>query len=1703
MTQAAGRSAARIARAPAAALAKPRLHPAVRGEKTAAAGKPRRAQPAVGLEFGQISVEHRPGKLEARPPARQAAKPRITAARTRTAPRARKPSSGVTGPSRREESAGVHGGPSPPAWARDPATLIESVRREAARSELPYRELFGSRLGIPLGNLEVYRGTAARRVCELLGARALAARNVLLFAEDAPSVVTVAHEVAHVLQQRAHRSQGPPLVPGSLQLSDPSSGPEREAHAVAHGALRWHELSAAPAAAYRDEAPESDAESKRRYTSEQNFALFIALITGTFKGDIKDKEAVDAAKARYAVKDLGETGAVFARAEAKKDDLTAAQKLKRSSPEKFQLSDVEKVLKGMIPDDPAGAVDFPNLVAKGKKEGSRTWQLSTVGKSEDSRRYALTETSEIEPDNYQKQIFEIGALDPAKSTPEGNAKKLADYREICSKRIGNPDLNKWAADWKPKNSAGKVIDETAKDKVTNELVGISDKELESARHEMVKKIVETYKGKLEDLFTQVIQAQPNTGVPFVDYPRIQGNIFEDWLKAADPKLNPSQPIFPWPDGRRMGDFVIDGDAKKPTIGEAKGVAAEKPSKENKTQIEEYRTILTKPIAGRYKIGDTVTNPPKEFSKVRYFFPNEKVAKGWTPVIEELGNLNPPAPAGGTSDGAANAAAAPPAKKEAQYFEVDQRYGTPKDEVPQGTGLNPIISITVTGAKSSNTKHRVEPKTSTTPGIKVKYYEVVLKTPGYPEIESAELAFELDAKGAPLSAAAPTIKKVTPVSGDSTPAPAKGAAKPKLTGTALNGLDKVEPSGLDKFLKKVHTEVNLTDKGLGGRIWVDPTENIIKGLNLTKAEISLEYGLSTGFHAKGDVAVAYARDPSKFSGGITVEYKQGKWTFHGTGTVSGLIGGLDTFTVDIDYDQAKDLATISGKNVHLKRKVAGVNLEATVAKLVYDVNTGGFNAEGLEFNIDLGVFGKAGAKANIENNELTKLTFDYESKALQYPKGNSPLIAGKLKGSVTYDKGQFDGTLGGTAYLKIPALEKINKSLGDLGFVIDVTIKHDGKYSGSIALAEDKPILLGDYLRIPKLELKLGEDGSITSVFSLEVTEKLKYVKQAKITCSITKDGKFVIGDASIAVKIGDDTKDRVAAELALSYDGQTGAFVISGTVWVRIKEGIVAVGTLTYNSITGKINGLLYVKRIPLLGWTGHKPFLDFKKQIILVSIYGIGIYLDLGFKLGFDYTFNLGITPVVSLQGLKWDTFEFELAVATVTLDGKLIAELKGTPSVGLGLFILSPKLLRGGGGVSLPISAKAVVDASGTVQIQYKPDGTVQGGGRVGLTLSFGITAALKPYAEFSVLDGVYEPTWEGDTIKEFVIMEERELYTHFIDFGQPLKPAEGEPPMAGGTTEKKPPPPASGEQERKKTTQEKPKGEDPPKGKRDDEGEKPKETPAAGKKEGGFDFMNIVGNLLDSPKFAPIKKVLDAASKAWDRISGVFKAIYNFFKNWFDVIKEGIESLIEAIQIIAKDGLIAYFKQLLKRKLGAFFDIIEPLFKALEKSAGKFEDLIAKLMDDPIPLTLDAFLGWVLTTVGTVFNIVVGSIHDLVRALGEVLDRAADAFLDFVNHLVKKGKIGVRRFVYYIPGIIHNSYFYAATQYKIDIWGYKFSAKVDGDLVGLSDLIHPSQVVEKAVAYALWKFLSASSRIEPTDDMGDDSDVKDDTRKNYWAG
>jgi hypothetical protein len=86
--------------------------------------------------------------------------------------------------------------------------------------------------GADFGDVRIHTGGAAARSAESVGANAYTVQSDIVFRSDAYDKHTLAHELTHVVQQRAGPVDGTE-APGGIRLSDPGDPFERAAAVTA------------------------------------------------------------------------------------------------------------------------------------------------------------------------------------------------------------------------------------------------------------------------------------------------------------------------------------------------------------------------------------------------------------------------------------------------------------------------------------------------------------------------------------------------------------------------------------------------------------------------------------------------------------------------------------------------------------------------------------------------------------------------------------------------------------------------------------------------------------------------------------------------------------------------------------------------------------------------------------------------------------------------------------------------------------------------------------------------------------------------------------------------------------------------------------------------------------------------------------------------------------------------------------------------------------------------------------------------------------------------------------------------------------------------------------------------------------------------------------------------------------------------------
>ncbi len=703
---------------------------------------------------------------------------------------------------------------------------------------------------------------------------------------------------------------------------------------------------------------------------------------------------------------------------------------------------------------------------------------------------------------------------------------------------------------------------------------------------------------------------------------------------------------------------------------------------------------------------------------------------------------------------------------------------------------------------------------------------------------------------------------------------------------------------------------------------------------------------------------------------------GGWTFEGKVTISeGLIPGVSKIEGLTISRSASGEWKIGADSFDLEQKIGAVTITGRGSALEYNVKTGMFKGE-VEVNADLGMFGKASGTASLENNKLAKGSISYDSPTFKYPaKSDKPAFTGTVGGTLNYSNGKLSGDIRGSANIAAPALKKI---AGDKGIALDVVghIDEAGAFSGTVKSAN--PLKFGKYLEIPSLSCTIEKDGSLSGDFAIKVVN-IKHLESVEIACTVNKDG-ITVKSASVTVSFGNQEKGQFWGSLTASYSEGKG-LDISGAVNYKIKDDMIATGTLKYQQGANAVSLEMKVSEITLMDKKVSKTLFKASKQIPVVNVYGLGIYVDLGFDLGFDFGFKITMTPEVDFIGLSLDTWKFEKIAAKLKVGGDVFAQLTGTPKLGIGVFALDPSIIRGGGGLKVPIVGRLDIKPSGQFGVDYKPDGGIGGSAKLGLAGQFGITGSLKPYAEFSVLNDMWNPKWEGEAIASFEILKPKELFNFTVDLAGDKDKNQDGPKLPEENAAKAPTAP-TGDQTQTATP-----GAPQEQGGGANKGQPAKQGEVAESgDQGPFSLDGLLAKFQSNSTVATATKIFNWAKKVWKVIKPIF-------------------------------------------------DIVEPIVNLI----GKRIEAIIDLFDTEAP-TGDNLGPWLWKLAGKLFNVAFGGLSDIAHAVRVIFGAAASFAQKFITKSVKDGQIGVKRHSYYIwrPWPFDNYEFMAAAEYKVMIPG-----------------------------------------------------------------
>ncbi|MBL8620407.1 MAG: DUF4157 domain-containing protein [Myxococcales bacterium] len=1375
--------------------------------------------------------------------------------------------------------------------ADDPAELVERVRREGQRKQLPFVNELEEHFGTSFDFVEAYSGEAAELACRLMGATAFAVRNVIALADPSPQRETLMHELTHVMQMggRGAAAQGR-FKPGSLVIGAEGTAVEHEAE----GHVAAPTLHADTNTIHRATTPDPAKAKERVLKYCQSVTLDgpdkAALHWGVVKGAHCDVRYYQASTSAFKADTY----------------VTAAKGAKADLDEAFD--------KGWARDVGAG------------------FRLHKAGNS-----------------------YVISKKDPTVTTD--------DWQQDVN-RVTIEEKNKWAAwvktckDLAPGGKKGITFTWPMTDgKLKEDEPPTSPTELDDYRRAMRHAIAEKYAsldGKFGDFYEQVVQKKAFTN-------KITGSIFEEIVALSGGGLGPvgttvasaGIPVFDKKDLKAKGipGDRLDGDGTlKIDFGGGDTIEALVEAKAYKVMPGEPSRPTTgdKDKMGYYKkligvtayVGKTDENP-KKFTFNHFVYQiavptdaalkdeRNKTLNNWAKALADAfnkGNLPPPG-------GVAKEYSLVPAPDGINYtFKVK---------------FNPELSYEIPLTQKSINLNNPAVKV---PGLKVSQIQATVDDSH--NFQSGSVTYGVEAGDIKK----PQEKK--PLTASTT------AGGPAQADNKLTGLT----SKLKDFLP-VDIDAAIVDDGVEATIKLKQGQATpgLAGFTLDAGATEIKATYKGSGTLTLDAQVGIKHKDKDIKGQLKVEYDNG-WGFEGKVTIGeGVIPGVAEISAGVSKTPGGEWR-IFADVFTIEKQFGAIKLTGTGSGLEYNIKTGMFKGD-LELKADLGMFGSASGTAKIENNKLTKGSLSYDSPELKYPK-DKPVITGTVGGTVKFDNGKFSGDIKGSANLNIPALQKIAKE--GVGLDVDAHIDADGGYYGSIK--STKPITIGKHLKIPSVGLTLEKDGSLKGDFEIEIVN-IKGLKTAKAKGTVDKSGVH-IESAEATVEFGDKDKGKFWGSITAKYTDEKG-FDVEGTANYKIKDDIIATGTIKYSQETNAIGVELKVSEITLFDKSIHKDLFSASKQIPVVNIYGLGIYIDIGFDLGFDFGFKLTMTPSAKVEDFSLDTMEYKRISAKLEVGGDIYAQLTGTPKLGIGVFAIDPSIIRGGGGLKVPIVGRLDVKPKATFDVGYSPDGGADASAKLGISGEFGIKGSVKPYAEFALLNNLWNPKWEGEPLAEFEILKPTELFNFTVDLNSKEKQ---EDPALPGKNETKAPKEPEGDQKAKAAPK------DPVERGGGAAKTDAKEGPVAeGGDQGPFSLDALMEKLKAIPGFATAKKIFEYAQKIWK----VVKPIWDLVEPLMDIIIKRIEEVI---------GL---------------FDPPPSL-----DNIGDFLWKLAKLL----------------------FNLSFGGLTEIASAIKSLLGKAAAFAKKLINKAVQDGHIGVKRHSYYIwmPWPKDDIEFMAAAEWKINIPG-----------------------------------------------------------------
>ncbi len=560
--------------------------------------------------------------------------------------------------------------------------------------------------------------------------------------------------------------------------------------------------------------------------------------------------------------------------------------------------------------------------------------------------------------------------------------------------------------------------------------------------------------------------------------------------------------------------------------------------------------------------------------------------------------------------------------------------------------------------------------------------------------------------------------------------------------------------------------------------------------------------------------------------FNADYNGKNWQVRGKAS----IGAIEQFErIDADFYYHKGLLGFSLQSFKAS-PVPGVPFTAGLKSIEYDLGNKTFNGEGFAGAV-LPVVGTTQATFSVKKNKIKGLTLNVDTP-VRLPSQN-PVAIGNVRGELIYQRGSLEGSVDGKLdVVGAPGQqEPSTKKTGAKGrtptpeippkafeFELRATSSRvTGKLvqSGKVSLY-DMFELSGLNLQLSeitdvrataaKLSADLGDNPKNLKDFNTKLTQNgIELQKKSDLAGSgkmKASAGESLSGELDLkyangafqkslgTLRVGAGKLDKkegpgLAASVTFGYSSYEGLSLVRGEITANLAKGLQATGALEQEKgqdFTQGLNAELRMDGTLMDQQSFSKDIVpEIEHTAILATIpTPVGLvtaYGKIGAKLGFDFAAG----PVdfkdgrAQLVGINLKERSFAKAYANLDLEGLLKAELRGGPSLGLGVSFFHPKIFGVEGDLKLGMAAKAESRPRLKTMVVYEKQPNrgsesikPKAGAKLDVPFALGLEAYVEPTITIRALYDMLKYPWPIKKFGPVPLLEPKEIFRFSLDLG-----------------------------------------------------------------------------------------------------------------------------------------------------------------------------------------------------------------------------------------------------------------------------------------------------------------------------------------------